>query len=154
MAKAKSKSKKTSAKKVTKAKPAKKVLKKAATKKKATKPKKGKDTVDLECFLTTACIRHKQLPDECEELQLLRGFRDNYMRSSAPGARMVEEYYQFGPKLVSAIELDKKKASTYAYIYDCIQKACDKIRLTENEGAQKIYTRMVHQLSKKYLPEY
>lgn len=158
MAKAKSKSKKASVKKVTKAQAVKKALKKTpakkpAAKKKGTQAKRGKDTVDLECFLTTACIRHKHLPDHCEELQLLRSFRDHYMRSSATGIRLVNDYYLLGPQLVSAIEKDKEKASTYRYIYGCIQKACDKILRNKNQGAQNVYTKMVHQLSKKYLPE-
>lgn len=153
MAKAKPKSKKASPKKVTTAKPAKKTVKKATPKKKASKHKKGTDTVDLECFLTTACIQHKHLPDHCEELQLLRGFRDHYMRSSVPGSRLVDDYYKLGPKLVSAIEQDKNKASTYRYIYVCIQKACDNIRHLKNEAAREVYTKMVHQLSKKYLPD-
>ncbi len=150
MAKKKSNNKKASVKKLTKAKPAKKPIKKAAAKKKTNKPKKGNDTVDLECFLSTACIQHKRLPDQCEELQVLRTFRDKYMRSSPLGNQLVEDYYRLGPGLVAAIETDGNKASTYRYIYGCIKKACAKIVSLENAEAQNIYTRMVKRLTKKY----
>jgi hypothetical protein len=150
MAKKKSISKKAPIKKSKTTKPAKKVIKKATSKKKPAKPKKGNDTVDLECFLSTACIQHKHLPDQCEELQVLRKFRDEYMRASPLGQQLVKEYYSLGPGLVKAIELDSNKANTYRYIYSCIKNACAKIRLQKNESAQEVYTKMVKRLSKKY----
>jgi len=137
-------------KKAAKAKPLKKASKKAIPKKKAGKSRGGNETVDLECFLSTACIQHKNLSDNCTELQLLRNFRDNYMRQSGHGQQLVQEYYSIGPILVRAIEQDAKKASTYHYIYSCIQNACEKIRLQENKKAQAVYTQMVKRLSKKY----
>jgi len=150
MAKKKAISKKAQVKKSKAAKPAKKVIKKVASKKKPVKRKKGDDTVDLECFLSTACIRHKHLPDQCEELQMLRKFRDDFMKASPLGRQLIEEYYSIGPKLVKAIEQDSNKADTYRYIYSCIKNACIKIRLMENESAQDVYTKMVKQLGKKY----
>ena len=35
------------------------------------------DDNDSGCFLTTACIRAKGLPDDCMELQTLRAYRDD-----------------------------------------------------------------------------
>ena len=31
------------------------------------------------CFITTACTEHMQLPDNCEILEKLRKYRDNYL---------------------------------------------------------------------------
>lgn len=128
----------------------KKVPKKSAPKKKKGAGKKGKEKIDLECFLSTACIQHKGLPDTCKELQLLRNFRDHYMRKSVRGNELVMEYYTLGPSLVKSIERDAKKTSIYRYIFECIEKACTKIVNEEKEAAQKIYTKMVNRLSKKY----
>jgi hypothetical protein len=90
------------------------------------------------------------LPDQCEELTVLRKFRDDYMRDSPKGNQLVKDYYRIGPQLVKSIEKDKNKASTYRYIYTCIKKACAKIAMHENESAQTVYTKMVKRLSKKY----
>lgn len=150
MAKKQPVKKKAAAKTSTKAKTAKKPLKQPATKKKANQSKRGKNNVDLECFLSTACIQHKQLPDQCDELKTLRAFRDGYMSATSEGKLLVENYYRIGPGLVRAIEQDSNKAATYRYIYACIQKACAKIVLLENADARNIYTKMVRHLSKKY----
>src|SRR6185295_8850185 len=32
------------------------------------------------CFITTACAQAQGLPDDCEELTVLRGLRDDYIR--------------------------------------------------------------------------
>ncbi|MCU0360161.1 MAG: hypothetical protein MUF75_05490 [Bacteroidia bacterium] len=125
-------------------------VKKKTVKKKATKSKRGNDSVDLECFLSTACIQHKQLPDNCTELQLLRKFRDDFMKPSPTGEALVNHYYKIGPELVKAIEKDKNKKRTYAFIFSCIQNACEKIRLQQNSKAQMVYVKMVKRLMHKY----
>ena len=37
------------------------------------------------CYLTTACVVAKNLPDDCEELTALRNFRDTYLRNHENG---------------------------------------------------------------------
>ncbi len=137
-------------KKPVKAKPTKRVAKKQSQKKKNGKSPKGNDKVDLECFLSTACIQYKKLPDDCRQLELLRKFRDEHMKASAKGNHLVQEYYKLGPLLVKAIESDKNKKNTYRYIYSCILSACNKIVLQENTKAQMVYVKMVRHLISKY----
>ena len=38
------------------------------------------------CYLTSACVMAKGLPDHCEELETLRVFRDEYL-AGQPGGR-------------------------------------------------------------------
>ncbi len=65
---------------------------------------------DDDCFLTTACVHHKQLADNCEELQTLRFLRNEYMMRSGEGQLLVEQYQSIGPEIVSAIINTKIKA--------------------------------------------
>ena len=90
------------------------------------------------CFLTTACCQHKGLPDDCEELQTLRKFRDYFVPKE-----LVAEYYKIAPKLVRKVQ-DKPKVLDY--IYDTIRSCVDHIKRSENEQALHNYKTMVNYL--------
>lgn len=47
------------------------------------------------CYLTTACVEAKGLPDDCEELTILRDFRDHWLKKQPGGAEEIAEYHQF-----------------------------------------------------------
>ncbi len=55
------------------------------------------------CFLTTACVRAKNLPDDCDELETLRAFRDSYMMSTEQRQAEIEYYYEIAPAIVASI---------------------------------------------------
>lgn len=55
------------------------------------------------CFLTTACVEHAGLPDDCHELTVLRHFRDDYVANVQGGASLISEYYATAPGIVSAV---------------------------------------------------
>ena len=76
------------------------------------------------CYLTSACIRAKGLPDDCEELKTLRGFRDAYMRNLPDGEAEIQEYYRIAPVLVSAINLRKNADSIWMQIYEELILKC------------------------------
>ena len=46
------------------------------------------------CFLTTACVQYAGLEDDCEELTIMRNFRDDYLLRQDSGKQLVEEYYR------------------------------------------------------------
>ena len=56
------------------------------------------------CFLTTACVEHAGLPDDCPELQLMRKFRDEYIRLLPDGSNLIEDYYRTAPLIVQRIK--------------------------------------------------
>ena len=60
-----------------------------------------KETTDVNCYLTTACMRHLQekFDDKCEELTILRWFRDRFVSKED-----IEHYYKTAPIVVDAIE--------------------------------------------------
>ena len=67
------------------------------------------------CFLSTAICRSQGLPDDCEELQTLRCFRDNELLPNPQLARLVHIYYEESPKLVSKLTAD---AQTCRFLYE------------------------------------
>lgn len=131
------------------ARPAKKKL---SSKKNKPTGRKRKDngSVDLECFLSTACAKHLQLGDQCMELQTLRVFRDEFMMKKSDGRALIKDYYQIAPGIVQAIESDRDKQKVYQYIFGEISAACHHISYNKLPEAQKVYEEMVLRLKKKY----
>lgn len=60
------------------------------------------------CYLTSACMYSKGLPDDCYELETLRNFRDTWLKNSEEGREIIKEYYEVAPKIVSAINETKE----------------------------------------------
>lgn len=88
------------------------------------------------CYLTTACCEYKGLPDDCEELEVLRKFRDEYVP-----AVLVVEYYKTAPNIVPMLT-DKELEHIYQVITACVKD----IKEDKKESALNRYTNMVAQL--------
>jgi len=73
------------------------------------------------CYLTSACMKHMQenFDDNCEELTILRWFRDNFVSEED-----MNHYYNTAPIIVEAIDELKDNDSIYNYIYNNIVNAC------------------------------
>lgn len=56
------------------------------------------------CFITTAVCKYSGLPDDCHDLQVMRHWRDTWMRATPERSAMVDAYYQEAPKIVEALE--------------------------------------------------
>lgn len=97
------------------------------------------------CFITTAMCEYYELPDDCEELETLRSFRDTYMESTPEMAAKVKEYYQVAPgyceKLESFSASDKQK--TFARIKEYIDLAVENIKAGNNQYAYLVYVQLV-----------
>lgn len=146
------KTSKPSAKKVVKKSPTKKTSAKATAKspaKKATAKGVKKKKEDLMCFLTTACVGHYGLPDNCYELETLRNYRDGYLMQTAAGKDLVKDYYSVAPGIVRSISLHPSKEKFYTYIYERVQRSCCAIENKQLEKARAIYQRMVLYLERQ-----
>ena len=109
---------------------------------------------DSNCFLTTACIRTKNLPDNCYELKILREFRDGYIMGLPDGAAMIKRYYEIAPQIVKRISGQLNATEIYQEIYNRVIVPCvHLIERRENEKAYECYKDMVTQLQAKYLQE-
>lgn len=102
------------------------------------------------CFLTTACVEHKGLKDDCRELQVLRNFRDNYVALRPGGFQLIKDYYQRAPKIVKAINLSADKSLLLESLYIQIKQAADLIEEGEHEKAFKLYYKTTQELGKRF----
>ena len=65
------------------------------------------------CFITTAICESEGKPDDCDELQTLRKFRDEVMLKDARLAPLVKEYYEIAPSIVEAIKRGADPAGVF-----------------------------------------
>ena len=104
---------------------------------------KGNDSSG--CFLTSACVEAKGLPDDCRELTVLRHFRDTYLRSAPNGAAEICEYYHTAPAIVERIKSGTDANAVFSRIYEELVLPCvaliDAGRLSEAHEAYRAYTR-------------
>lgn len=105
-----------------------------------------------DCFLTTACVEAKNLPDNCYELETLRAFRDSYVKSLANGDEIIKEYYDIAPKIIGAIEAEGKSTAGFNQLYDKLVIPCvQHIENGQNDKAYELYESTVATLKEKYL---
>ena len=102
------------------------------------------------CFLTSACVEYLGKPDDCEELTVLRSFRDNYMKKTEEGAALVKEYYAVAPVIVEKINSSQDKGSYYSYIDKIINECVVLIKEGNNSVALEKYKQMVLYLKKEF----
>ena len=103
------------------------------------------------CYLTTACVGHRGLPDDCFELNTLRQFRDGYLADAEGGREQIDEYYRTAPCIVEAINKSGRREEVYEELYDDVILPCmDLIEHGRNEEARQMYVDMVEKLKKEF----
>lgn len=85
---------------------------------------KQQNPSDSRCYITTACIRAKNLPDNCHELTVLRTFRDTYLLASEEGKAAVSHYYEIAPHVVAAIEKKANAEEIFVDLYEKLVSPC------------------------------
>jgi hypothetical protein len=128
-------------------------LEKGTLHKNTIRKRKGYDKPEKSdgCYITTACIKSKGLPDDCHELQVLRNFRDTYVASREEGTRLISEYYNTAPLIVQQINGQDNANEIYSELYNNIQKAVSLIERKMYSAAFELYCSLVYVLKKDYL---
>jgi len=103
------------------------------------------------CFLTTACVASRGLPDDCEELSVLRQFRDSYVQDTRDGRRLIDRYYQIAPLIVAAITQQPDAQAVFDEIYDVIRNCVTAVKTQRRDEALQLYSSMVNNLEEEYL---
>jgi hypothetical protein len=97
-----------------------------------------------ECYLTTAVCRSLGQPDDCEELEVLRSFRDRVLRATLEGRRDVAAYYATAPAIVRAIDRRPDADAVYLALYQrFIVPAVAAVKREDNRTAYELYREMV-----------
>lgn len=99
------------------------------------------------CFITTATVKLMGKKDDCEELTVLRSFRDSWLKENHP--EDIDAYYEIAPKILTALSsmphAQEILEQTYA-LY--IAPAVEAVKEGENAIAYELYKNMVLMLSK------
>ena len=111
-----------------------------------------KDEGGSTCYLSTACVVAMDLSDNCEELNILRKFRDDYMATDMKMKNDICEYYKYAPQIVKSINLLSDYKEIYKDIYTRLICPCVKyITKGEYQKAYKLYKSIYFELKNKYL---
>lgn len=104
------------------------------------------------CYLTTACVKAKNLPDDCDELQTLRAYRDEHLSQTEEGKMAINRYYDVAPKIVEAIDKEPNASSIWNRLYNELVVPCVTfIKAEQYDKAYELYRDTTFMLEKEYL---
>jgi len=103
------------------------------------------------CFITTACVEARGLPDNCPELNTVRAFRDNYVRALPNGEEILCEYYEVAPQIVAGINGADNRQQVYLNLYEDLISAVELIRQGKDNEVFRNYLRILSELKQRYL---
>lgn len=103
------------------------------------------------CFITTAVCLTMEKPDNCEELTVMRSFRDEWLRNQPDGMALIENYYQVAPTIVKKIDAQPDRKTIYSGIYENYILPCVKnAKARKFDVSKQIYMNMVNTLKEQY----
>lgn len=107
---------------------------------------------DDSCFLTTACVHHKGLADNCDELQTLRWLRDNYMANNHEDKALLKAYKTEGPRMLKAMHGFENRGEILDYLHDhLVQPSVVLVKEGHYRQATDYYAAFVKEMMSKYL---
>lgn len=107
---------------------------------------KGSGDKKSKCYLTSACVAYRGLPDDCHELTVLRAFRDGWLAAQPQGPALIEQYYAAAPGIVDAIEASGVARAIYARVFGVIRSCVASIEAGRPQQAMQHYAALVHGL--------
>lgn len=111
---------------------------------------KGQDSSG--CFLTSACVEAKGLPDDCSELSVLRHFRDSYLAGIEGEKLKSVNITMLPPTIVSNIRKLPDSLKIIEKIYEELVLPCVKmINEGRNEDAHTLYRAYTLLLKEQYI---
>lgn len=103
------------------------------------------------CYITTAAIEHMGLEDHCEQLDLLRKYRDKLAEEDEQFKKIVLEYYKTAPQIVDAITNSEEKEEVLDYIYhNMVTRVLDLLKENKIDEAKALYLETYKKLKAKY----
>lgn len=103
------------------------------------------------CFVTTACINAKNLPDDCYELETLRKFRDTYVKLQPSGKADIALYYEHAPIIAKKISELPNGNQIFCDLYQELVLPCvEFIEKGEYSKAYDLYLSTTLQLKGEY----
>jgi hypothetical protein len=89
-------------------------------------------------------------PEDCYELTAFRAFRDTYMQSTPDRLKLISQYYELAPVIVTYINYCTDRKAYYEAIWNQYLSRCLKaIEAKKYDICEKYYIKMVKELKKK-----
>lgn len=103
------------------------------------------------CFITTAACGALSKGDNCDELNMLRKFRDEHISDSTDGEKLILEYYRIAPEIIDCINKLPDPQKVYSELWsDYIKPSYDEINNKNWDKAKLIYINMVKKLAQRF----
>lgn len=112
--------------------------------------KDQKDSSSGGCFLTTSCVEHAGLADDCHELQVLRRFRDDYVAALPDGESILAEYYLSAPTVVRRIQSSRQRGEVLDRLFGTVREAVALIESGHYQQAFDTYATTFRKLKTQY----
>lgn len=107
-----------------------------------------------DCFISSACARARGLPDDCLDLQMLRAFRDHYVRPLPEGEALIAEYYRLAPEVASRINAREDSVAVYSELYDTlVSRTVELIRVGRHRDALSWLVDRCTRLKREYVQD-
>ena len=103
------------------------------------------------CFITTACVEHMGLSDDCEQLNILRMFRDKLVEEDELFREIVLDYYKKAPSVVKKINESDNKDEVLEHLYNELVVPCvEMLKNNQEQEAKEHYINTYKKLLKTY----
>lgn len=104
------------------------------------------------CYVTTATCLALNLGTDCEELKLLKAYRDDVLMKSDAGRAIVSQYYNIAPTIVKRIDSLQEAKEIYVNLYqEYIEKCIACLKDKETERCLSVYSEMVEKLADRFV---
>lgn len=104
------------------------------------------------CYITTAVCESLGKGEDCQELNLLKEYRDTHLECTPEGHALVEEYYDIAPTIVKRIGRQPDRKEIYERLYrDYLLPCIRSIEARDYDACQERYQKMVLDLKEQYI---
>ena len=104
------------------------------------------------CYLTSACVEAAGLADDCQELTMLRAFRDNWLSNQPGGKEEIDRYYRVAPRIIEEIRARINCDEILKSIYEEMVVPCVHfIQQDRFEDAYALYRQKTEELTQAYI---
>ena len=101
-------------------------------------------------IITNVRVKGEEFLDDCDELELLRNFRDSYVKENYP--QDIEKYYVIAPKIVEKVKGLKDNVDVFRKMYyELVLPCCNLIEENKLYEAYNRYKNYSLELAEKYL---
>lgn len=103
------------------------------------------------CYITTAVCEGLNKGRDCEELRLLKRYRDEYLAGTEEGYALITEYYDIAPTIVRRMEKEADRDEKYRYLWEHYIRDCvSMIRAERYVECRNTYEHMMEELKVRY----